>query len=171
MTTPHRAGAYAEGDLGTVTIRRATRADVPSLVELEAAFPGDRISRASFQRFLASSRTHVWVAAGEHDATQLHGDAIISFPARTRTAHLLSLVVGPHARRRGVALALLSAVEEDAIARGYRAIRLDVRTDNDAARRLYGRAGYHANALVPRYYEDGCDAVRMAKTLPEGTIT
>jgi hypothetical protein len=36
--------------------------DLPALVRLEEVFPGDRVSRASFARFIDGATADVWVA-------------------------------------------------------------------------------------------------------------
>ena len=51
------------------------------------------------------------------------------------------LAVLPAHRQRGVGTALLAAVEARALARGCCKITLEVRDDNEPARRLYGRFG------------------------------
>jgi ribosomal protein S18 acetylase RimI-like enzyme len=45
-------------------------------------------------------------------------------------------------RRRGIGRALLGAVEEHALARGYCKLTLEVRQDNEGARRLYDEYGF-----------------------------
>ena len=45
---------------------------------------------------------------------------------------------------------------------------LEVRADNDAARRLYERAGYELLSTRRRYYQPGdVDALVMRKLLPQ----
>jgi ribosomal protein S18 acetylase RimI-like enzyme len=52
------------------------------------------------------------------------------------------LFVAPHARGQGVGTRLLEAIAEEARARGYREVRLDVVEENLRARALYERLGY-----------------------------
>lgn len=54
------------------------------------------------------------------------------------------IFVAPEARGRGVGTALLGAIEREAVARGYHAVRLDVIDTNTRARALYERQGYVA---------------------------
>jgi ribosomal protein S18 acetylase RimI-like enzyme len=56
------------------------------------------------------------------------------------------LFVAPHARGCGVGTQLLDAIAEEARARGFREVRLDVVEDNLRARALYERKGYRAVA-------------------------
>ncbi|MBI2779202.1 MAG: GNAT family N-acetyltransferase [Gammaproteobacteria bacterium] len=53
-----------------------------------------------------------------------------------------SLVVDPACQGRGIARGLLEAAEQAAAAKGCITMRLEVRADNEAAIRLYCKAGY-----------------------------
>lgn len=54
------------------------------------------------------------------------------------------ICVAPAARSKGVGSALLAAIEDEARARGYDHVRLDVVDSNWRARALYERLGYRA---------------------------
>jgi ribosomal protein S18 acetylase RimI-like enzyme len=58
------------------------------------------------------------------------------------------LCVDPAARGTGVGTALLVAITEEARARGYRGVRLDVVDTNPRARALYEREGFVALRTV-----------------------
>lgn len=57
-------------------------------------------------------------------------------------AYIEELAVHPEARRRGVAAALLGALEDEARRAGMTRLTLWVTLDNGPARALYGRAGF-----------------------------
>jgi ribosomal protein S18 acetylase RimI-like enzyme len=65
--------------------------------------------------------------------------------ADASVVNLFQVWVAPEARGRGVALALLDAALGWARSRGARAMQLGVVCGNDAARRLYERAGFRAS--------------------------
>jgi len=147
-------------DTERVSVRAATLADVSALEGLETFFPGDRLGRAALRRFVRSDSADVWVAMrGAH----LIGDAIVLYRRGFAAARLYSLVVDPAERGRGVAAMLLERAEAAAAERGCIAMRLEVRSDNDAARRLYERRGYEVVGTTDRYYEDGSSALRMRR--------
>ena len=147
-------------------MRRAVRADLAALLALEEQFPGDRISRAAFRRWLAHPTADLWVAVRASEGSErLVGDALVAYRRTSDGARLLSLVTDDRERRQGVAGLLLQAVEAAAWARGAARMRLEVRCDNEAALALYRRAGYRNVAYLPGYYQDGGDGWRMEKRL------
>jgi ribosomal-protein-alanine N-acetyltransferase len=155
---PKRSSARA-----LVRIRRARIADLPRLVALEnAVFATDRMSARQWRHHVLSAKADVLVA--ERDG-EIAGAAIVFFHADHRVARLYSIAVAPAARGVGLGEALLAAAEREARKRGRDRFRLEVRTDNAAARRLYERRGYRAFGAKAGYYEDGSDAVRYEKAL------
>ena len=50
-------------------------------------------------------------------------------------------------------------------------MRLEVRADNAAARKLYESTGYARIAVLPDYYEDGAAAWRYEKALGKAPVT
>jgi ribosomal protein S18 acetylase RimI-like enzyme len=144
-------------------IRRAVAADLEALVALEhRSFSHDRLSRAQYRRHLASDSALVLVANG---GRHLYGSAVLFFRRGTRVARLYSLATASEARGHGLGTALLDAAETAARRRRCRCLRLEVRTDNVAAIRLYERHGYTRTGRRTGYYEDGSDAWRYEKPL------
>ena len=62
----------------------------------------------------------------------------------------MHLLVRPEQRRRGVASALLAAVEGEARRRGLGRIRLQVSADNGAAQALFRACGYADVGIPPQ---------------------
>ncbi|MFN7055954.1 GNAT family N-acetyltransferase [Hyphomonas sp.] len=144
-------------------IRAATPADIPALVALEADFPAeDRFDRRTWARLLRGQAS-VLVEADE--AGTLQAAAAILYRQGTGIARLYSITVAAEARGKGLARKLLAACEADALCRGARAMRLEVRASNSSALRLYEQAGYRVFATSESYYPDGEAARRMEKVL------
>jgi ribosomal-protein-alanine acetyltransferase len=80
-------------------------------------------------------------------------------------AEIDMIAVHPSARRGGLGRRLLDAWEADVRTRGAAKVWLDVRPSNEAALRLYQRAGYRSTGRRPRYYHDGEDALLLERTL------
>lgn len=146
----------------TVVIRRATLADLPVLVALERDFPGDRLSRRSFRHLLTRARADVWVAVADDCIV---GNAVVLYRAHVRQARLYSLVVHPARRGRGIARGLVDAAEAAARLHDCACVHLEVRIDNDPALGLYAKLGYRTVRRIPRFYEDGQDALRLERRL------
>jgi len=79
---------------------------------------------------------------------------ILDTPANQRhRAEVAKLLVHPQARRRGVARALMQAVENTARKEGRTLITLDTRT-GDLAEPLYLSMGYIKAGIIPQYAVD-----------------
>ena len=135
----------------TVQIRPATEADIPTLVALMTAFYAESDfplpvgpATRSFEALLADPRLGgVWVAE-EGDAAIGHAVLTLCFSMEYGglRGFIDDLYVRPEARGHGAGAALLAAVRTAAVARGVRALHVEVGPDNFTARRLYARAGY-----------------------------
>lgn len=77
---------------------------------------------------------------------------------------LLTLVVAPTDRRKGIGRNMLAQFEDAAIERGAAFAFLEVAADNAAARMLYEQAGWRSVGTRPAYYA-GRDAILMRKDL------
>ncbi len=66
---------------------------------------------------------------------------------------ILTLAVLPHMRRRGVARALLQAVQRHAGKAGTKQVFIEYAHDNQAAHALYESAGFAPNGVRPNYYK------------------
>lgn len=153
-------------------LRPAVPADLDALNRLENdCFSGDRISPRSMRRFLKRSSPIFRVAEQQGE---LLGYGLLLCHRGTSLARLYSLAVSPRAQGQGLGRQLLDALESAAEAAERRFIRLEVRTDNAAAIRLYQNGGYKIIGRRRGYYEDGGDALRLEKRLhpahaqPEG---
>jgi ribosomal-protein-alanine N-acetyltransferase len=72
----------------------------------------------------------------------------------------------PNARRRGIATTLLDELVVRAVHGGARELFLEVRVDNEAARRLYEKEGFTVVGRRRGYYDHGrVDAVVMRREL------
>jgi ribosomal-protein-alanine acetyltransferase len=144
-------------------LRDATLADIEHLISLETlCFAGDRLSRRSFRRFLASPGASLRVARA---GRAVLGYALILFRAGSGLARLYSIAVHPEARGSGVGTALLKDAAMTARKRGRGALVLEVRADNKGAIDLYRRTGFEPNGVRAAYYDDGAPALRFKKHL------
>ncbi len=82
-----------------------------------------------------------------------------------RTGHVVALGVDPAHRRLGHGRQLMHAIEQGFLGSGVSTVRLEVRTTNDAAQKLYFDLGYKIVRRMPRYYTSGDDGYLMVKNL------
>jgi ribosomal-protein-alanine N-acetyltransferase len=80
-------------------------------------------------------------------------------------AHLDLLAVASAYQRLGVARQLLSWLEKCAVVAGTFKVELEVRANNEGARRFYERMGYRVIAEAPGYYQGVEAALRMGRDL------
>jgi GNAT superfamily N-acetyltransferase len=74
-------------------------------------------------------------------------------PNQRHRADVTKLLVHPDARRRGIARALMTAIEAEARARGLSLLTLDTVTGS-AAERLYAGLGWQTAGVIPDYAVD-----------------
>jgi ribosomal-protein-alanine N-acetyltransferase len=127
-----------------------------------AASPlGDGLSStlAGLHALAFAGRDRVWTAPEIAEIAASPGVAVLTTTAGfgmvrvvVDEGELLTLAVAPDARGRGVGAALLTACEDAARGDGATALFLEVAADNDAALRLYTRAGMGAVGRRRAYY-------------------
>jgi ribosomal protein S18 acetylase RimI-like enzyme len=79
--------------------------------------------------------------------------------------HVTTVGVAPEYRRRGLARLILQEIERSFSARGVTTVRLEVRTLNVAAQKLYENLGYATVQRMNQYYSNGDDGYLMVKSL------
>lgn len=144
-------------------IRSGGVQDLARLVALENdSFVGDRLSRRSLRRHLGNASSDLLVAL---DDGELAAYALVLRRRGSRLGRIYSIAVDARARGRGLGQCLLDAIECQARRHDLTELRLEVRTDNEAAVRLYRRNGYQPFGRHAGYYADGVDALRLRKLL------
>ncbi len=150
-------------------VRGATRADLVSVVRIErTAFPQPWPYDA-FTRYLDSPAFLVAEDPGaDPSVTDGSAGGVVGYVVADRVrdhgrvlGHVKDLAVHPDRRGEGIGSALLS---EALAALEATSVKLEVRESNDAARALYGRFGFRPVKRMPRYYDDGEDAIVMLRT-------
>lgn len=81
-------------------------------------------------------------------------------------AFVQTLAVAPSSQGAGLGARLLTALLEEAGRRRQRTVRLEVRADNEPARRLYARHGFTRTGVRRGYYPGGGDALVLTRTAP-----
>jgi ribosomal protein S18 acetylase RimI-like enzyme len=154
---------------GAVKLRRGRPSDLDALDGLEREifksrlFSGHLLSRASFRRLLASSSATFIIA----EADELAGYVLVLYRAHSRAGRMYSIGVARKFRRRGLARMLVATAEKDAVRRGRKTLRLEVRADERGTIALYESSGYRRVGRAAGYYGGRVDALRLEKALVE----
>lgn len=129
--------------------------DLPAVLALEQAHQPRPWSEKVFgDEMSAEGRVYVVAEAGG-TVVGFAGVMIVG-----DEAHVTNLLVDPVHRGRGIATDLMVFLIGSSVGLGARHLTLEVRTGNQAARRLYGRLGLAPVGVRPRYYGDD-DALIM----------
>lgn len=146
-------------DTSSLRVRAMRPEDRAAVLRIESASFPDAWPAETFDRF------HVQVNASCHVVP--HRSECLAFFIVLRERdhlHLANLAVAPEARRRGLGVFSLQAIEKIAWAYGLPRVELEVRETNLAAQLLYRRCGYRAVEIRHSYYGDQ-DAYRMTKSV------
>ncbi|MCC2545623.1 GNAT family N-acetyltransferase [Hymenobacter sp. BT175] len=156
-----------------LTIRRATAADLPSILTIvravvplmhaagnfqwETTYPNEEVFTDDI------ARRQLWVAeldgrvAGmaalttDQEPDYVQADWDLSVPAII--THRLA--VDPSAQGRGVAIALLQQAEQVAVEQGLSMVRVDTNSENKATQQLFPKLGYRFAGEITLHYRPG----------------
>lgn len=128
-------------------ITQMTRAHVAQIAALEEACFADPWSERSVASELENPLS-LWLVALEDGAVA----GYVGSQSVLGEADMMNLAVAPAYRRRGIARALLAALEQALDARQVGSLCLEVRAGNAPAIALYTACGYRQVGLRPGYY-------------------
>ena len=150
-----------------IVLRDLEWTDLAHLASLEQQlFADDAWSEATWWSELAGRPRRDYVVATAPDGT-IAGYAGLDVAGDV--ADVMTIATAPGRRRRGTGRVLLAELVRRATAHGVEAVLLEVRADNDAARRLYDRAGFEVISVRRRYYQPGdVDALVMRLLVTKG---
>src|SRR4051794_22748720 len=138
--------------------------DIEPVMAIENELFGDEAwSDAMFWSELAQRDTRLYLVEETDDVVAAYAGLCTYAP---HEAYVQTIAVAPTAQRHGIGTALLKVLIDETRQRGVDHLDLEVRADNDAARRLYERHGFVEIAVRRNYYQpSGTDAVVMRKDL------
>jgi len=146
------------------TIRRATGADFPTLLEIDSASFPDGLAYDSdeLSYFMNQPGAETWVLESEGSIAAF---MIVDVDRRNRWITLVTLDVLQDYRRLGFGSILMKKSEEIALENNARNFRLQVDVTNAGAIRFYEKHQFQASRKLPHYYSNGNDAYLMIKRL------
>ena len=123
---------------------------------------GEAYSRETFDYLLTAPESVSFRAV---TAGGVMAGFVIGLVEPDHTGHVTTVGVAPEHRRRNLAKRLMGQVEDGFRKRNVRLVRLEVRTMNIAAQKLYESLGYTITQKLPKYYSNGGDGLLMLKSL------
>lgn len=148
-----------------VTVERATLANLEELWRIEReCFTGEAFTREQIESLLRS-RSAIGLLARVNSEVAGFIIGMIENFSTMRAGHIYTIDVALKHRRMGVGLKLLSEIEKIFLSKGAETSYLEVRTDNQAAIRLYKKQQYVEAEPLYDYYSSGVDGVRLVKQL------
>ena len=145
-----------------IVVRDYNPEDFESLwrMDQECFPPGISYSKRELNGFMRHKGSFTLVATNDKEELQgfIVGHCGVS-------GHVITIDVGPAARRAGVGSLLLRAAEDRMRTAGCRRVGLETAVDNLTALSFYKRHGYDVVRTWPRYYPNGLDALVLKKDL------
>src|SRR6185295_4743489 len=123
---------------------------------------GEAYSRETFEYLLTAPEAVSFRAATSGGAMV---GFVIGLVEPDHTGHVTTVGVAPEHRRRQLAKRLMLEAEEGFRRRNVRLVRLEVRSLNTAAQKVYENLGYTVTQRLPKYYSNGGDGLLMLKSL------
>ncbi len=138
--------------------------DIRRMVELEEKCFDEAYPAELLAYFITDDR---FISLVAEESQVVVGMAVAELEEKEakRVGHIWTVEVLPPYRRKGIATRLLREVEERLRRRGAVECYLEVRTDNEAAIRLYEKLGYERVGVMRDYYGPGRHAYLMVKDL------
>jgi ribosomal-protein-alanine N-acetyltransferase len=145
-------------------MRPMRRDDLDQVMAIENELFGDESwSEGMFASELDETSTRYYLVEETDDGVSAYAGLCAYAP---HEAYVQTIAVAPTAQRRGIGTTLLKVLIDETTKRGVDHLDLEVRADNESARRLYERHGFRQIAVRRKYYQpSGTDAIVMRKDL------
>lgn len=141
--------------------RPMLEADLEQVVAIEKASMPSPWSRELFEEELHREAAHYFVLEIDGRVAGYMG-----YWEAPQEAHIINLAIDPAFRQKGMGLEMMAYCLEFARKRGGALATLEVRQSNEAAQRLYEKAGFRTVAIRKKYYSDNQeDAIVMIKEM------
>lgn len=128
-------------------IRRATKSDIPGIIEIEKVSFSSPWNEQFFLDAICSDNKYFFVDDENGDIA-----GYIVFEKVVDEGHITDLAVEGGHRQKGIASGLVRQVFILAGGLGIKEIFLEVRESNEAAKRLYSKFGFEGIGRRKKYY-------------------
>jgi ribosomal protein S18 acetylase RimI-like enzyme len=146
-----------------VTCRRARRADIIKLVEIEnICFDYYRLSARNFYHLMHKGSCD-FIVAESHD--KVCGYAIVLYRKNRESARLYSLAVLPEFRQNGIGRLFMEISTELAQRKGNQYLYLEVKSASKGLINFYEGQGFKKYKITEDYYGENEHALQLRKEL------
>lgn len=150
---------------GAATLREMDWTDIPALVGLDRRLFGAHAWHAPTWWAELAGRPQRRYVVAERDGEVI---GYTGLDLQPDVADIMTIGVDSRAQGSGLGRRLLDDAIDHARESGCRTMLLEVRADNEAAKRLYARTGFTQLSVRRRYYQpEGTDALVLRKLLQE----
>jgi len=153
VTTP-----ASESNPASPTVRRAVKADLLAIYRIEKASFPQPWPFAAFERYIGEPGFLV-AELGPGIAGYVVADSVPNH--RRPLGHIKDIAVHPDQQGQGIGTLLLKRSIAVLAAQGVSSVKLEVRESNEEARSLYETFNFEHARTIPRYYDNGEDALVM----------
>lgn len=123
---------------------------------------GEAYSRDTFEYLLTAPESVSYRMVAQNGAM---AGFVIGLLEPDHTGHITTIGIAPEHRRRRLASCLMETIEAGFRRRNVRIVRLEVRSSNLSAQKLYSSLGYAVTQRLPKYYSNGGDGLLMVKSI------
>ena len=152
-----------------VTVREATDADIPAILELENLCFVDPWKRENvLYEMHENPVSNVWVI--ELEIKEQNAKSVVGFCDYWHTfdsATIAQIAVHPQLQRKQLGSAMMDEIINDCYAKKVQTLTLEVRANNEKAINFYLKHGFKKELVKPQYYKDGTDAIYMIRKVEE----
>ncbi len=142
-------------------IRRFALPDMPRIMEIEiACFPHDAYCQETFLHWQREWPQFFRVAQSDDYVT-----GYIIGTMRQRQGSIVSIGVDPATRRGGIGRMLVLETLRRLRDSGVHLVQLESRFNNLVSIHFWRSMGFSADGIVPGYYADGTNALKMRRSL------
>lgn len=148
-----------------ITVEPADVRNLDELLRIEReCFTGEAYTREQTLSLLKSPNA-VGLLAKVNDEVAGFTIGVVEKSGAIKAGHIYTVDVAIKYRRKGIGLRLLKEMENTFLKRCVATSYLEVRVDNQAARRLYRKQGYKEIESLDDYYSSGVHGLRLIKQL------
>ena len=152
-----------------VTVREATDADIPAILELEnLCFVAPWKKENIFYELHENPVSNVWVIELENKLQNIK--SVVGFCDYWHTfdsATITQIAVHPELQHKQLGSAMIDEIINDCYAKKVQTLTLEVRANNTKAINFYLKHGFKKELVKPKYYDNGDDAIYMIRKVDE----